>query len=139
MEFQSNTSDANRTFKNLLNGINNATPLMQAIAESCRRSIEDCFDNEAAPDGSPWAELNPHTLESKLRKGLSLRKNEASGRMRQEITYRVYPSRVEIRAEAPYSSYANKRRQFLPENLGTKGEAEIEAISDRYINTLAGK
>ena len=138
MEIQLNTSDADRVFKIIKQGVTDATPLMNAITNSLRRGVEDCFDEEVTPDGSPWAELSPRTLESKRRKGLSLKKNIASGRMSREISYKVYSDRVEIRAEAPYSEYANKRRQFLPEKeLGVRGEAQLEAIADRYLDKLA--
>lgn len=46
------------------------SPAMREIAEYLHERTRDHFDNETAPDGTPWATLTDATLKRKLKQGV---------------------------------------------------------------------
>jgi phage virion morphogenesis protein len=53
---------------------NNLPAAMLEISEYLHERSRDHFDNEAEPDGTPWATLSPETLERKQKRGVSVNK-----------------------------------------------------------------
>ena len=47
------------------------TPAMRVVAEILRESSEQSFEDQRAPDGTPWPPLKPSTAREKREKGYS--------------------------------------------------------------------
>ena len=59
----------------------NLKPLMAEVANLLQQTTEESFDNQASPDGTPWADLDPKT--EKRKKGKPLYE---SGRMQESLS-----------------------------------------------------
>lgn len=63
----------------------NPEPALRNIGEHLRQTTIDRFETETAPDGTPWAPLNP--LYAATKKGRGILKE--SGELQREIVYQI--------------------------------------------------
>jgi phage gpG-like protein len=134
MEIEADFSQSDHALRTLLRGLKDATPLTTLIGADQELATDDRFKNEVDPDGSPWAALSPKYLESKRRRGLILKRNQARGETRGTISYRAYDDRVEIGANTPQAEFMQKRRPFL--GVGRRDIERIERIANDYLQDL---
>lgn len=130
---------ANRTLANLLQGLKDATPLARLIGEDLTLAVDDRFDAEVDPDGSPWAALDPKYVEWKQRKGHITKILQMRGDMRGMVAYEPFPDRVEIGTNVPYARRQHDKRPFLYRkdgSLGAKDLEKIEATANDYLQSL---
>ena len=55
-------------FESKLSKMENLRPFYVNVGEHMLNSVEDRFDTETAPDGTPWAALAPATIANRLRR-----------------------------------------------------------------------
>lgn len=80
-------------------------PVMKRFGEHLRRSSDDNFRAEQAPDGKPWKHLHPATLKSKRRRGKAgLKILSEGGNLRGNINYRTDRNSVTIGSPEPYAA-----------------------------------
>lgn len=114
----------------LTNKLQSPEPLMNSIAEIIAKDIEDCFENERDPNGSPWAELAPSTIAARQRKKQTpIRKLRASEKGIESI--RVVPFRDTVRVmygagKEEYMKYHRTGTDRMPKRDFIPSEADIE-------------
>lgn len=69
----------------LIYAIGHPEPALRNIGEHLRQTTIDRFETETAPDGTPWAPLNP--LYAATKKGRGILKE--SGELKREIVYQI--------------------------------------------------
>ena len=67
----------------LIRSSQNLSPLTRRLAEDMADDIEENFQTESGPDGSPWAALSPVTQRERAMKGYTGPIGQRTGRMAQ--------------------------------------------------------
>jgi phage virion morphogenesis protein len=73
-EIDHNSDEIYQAFNEVLTRAQNSSPVMAEIAEYLHLQTREHFDNEEAPDGTPWAPLSETTLAFRAQAGLSVDK-----------------------------------------------------------------
>lgn len=98
-------------------------PVLEVIGQDIRTLTDDSFENESAPDGSPWAALTQRTIERKRAFNTgdgSFKILQEHGTLRSSINFAAAQQSLEIGSNVPYSTahqLGTKRipaRPFLP-------------------------
>jgi phage gpG-like protein len=118
--------------------------MMRDVGEVVYDLIADSFDRESEPDGSPWADLAPSTIEQRTKKGLTpIRKLQATGRGERSISIDVKGATVEVRYGANNTEYMQHhrkgsdrlpKRDFIPSERAIERSPTIKKAVEKYIN-----
>ena len=108
-----------------------ASTLLPRLGEYLLRSTQDRFKTQTDPDGTPWAQLAPHTKKRKKynpQKILTLR-----GTLRSQMRYQVLDKHsVQVGSALPYAATHQFGRGPIPARpfvgLSTADRQEIQAI-----------
>lgn len=63
------TAELSHRLRTLATRAENLEPFFEDVGEYMLRKTRKRFDDQTAPDGTPWAELKPATIERKRKKG----------------------------------------------------------------------
>lgn len=103
-----NSDEIVSAFNQLLQSGQDLTPAMAEIGSYLELQTRDHFDNEEAPDGTPWAPLSPTTLKFRAEKGLPIDRilHGETLNLRDEIHTTYDSDSVEISSGQPAQAYA---------------------------------
>lgn len=109
--------------------VGDLTPAMKLIGEELIRSTDDRFDQEIAPDGTPWKPNSAFTVAKKRAEGRILKVLQSTGQMRASITYQASRDRVVIgtndqKARKHQFGVGVPKREFL----GVSDEDRVEIV-----------
>ena len=119
--------------RRLSEATSNYQPLFQDIGESALGFIQGYFDQERAPDGSEWDELDPDYLEYKQSKGFLLDILRQRGVLFRTMGYETTANSLTIGSNLVYAAYQNETRDFI--NLG-KDRAAVSEFRDLVIDHI---
>lgn len=90
----------------LIGKMENMAALHKSVGEHMLNSVEDNFDNETAPDGTPWAHHAPATVASRLRRNgnAELTILRESGALAGSFNYEADADQVEIGTPTIYAA-----------------------------------
>lgn len=120
--------------------------LMEQIRDRLVENVENNFNTEADPDGSPWAELAPSTVRQKRLRGLDTRKLRATGKGKQSIKVTVVGESVEVSYDEhmvhhQHGTRKMPQRKFAPDDrnveTGKLGDV-LQADVEEYLSDQAG-
>jgi hypothetical protein len=94
------------------------------MGESALGFIEGYFDQERAPDGEAWDELDPDYLDWKKQKGFLLDILKQRGVLFRTIAYQTTANSLTIGSNLVYAAVQNAKRDFI--DLGRDPEAVQE-------------
>jgi phage virion morphogenesis protein len=101
--------------KQLLGLMRNTTPMMRAIGVRLAASTEDRLGGTTAPDGSPWAALNPAYAAIKRQPGM-LKERGAQGGLLASITYLASHNQVVVGSNKIYAAIHQFGGKIVPKN-----------------------
>lgn len=121
----------------------NLKPAMADIGEYSLRKVRKRFDNEVAPDRTPWKTLAESTIKAKARRkrtGLPYRTNaeptailKDTFSLRDSITYQPTNSSVAIGTNIFYGTFNQSNRPFL--GVDDADTIEIVEIIKDYLES----
>lgn len=85
--------------------LQNLQPVFNAVGETLKAHIADCFREERSPDGINWAALSPVTI-AKRRNGSNKILND-TGRLKDSISHVATNSYTEITTDVVYAAMMN--------------------------------
>jgi phage virion morphogenesis protein len=124
VQFEPDDQALEAALKRLEAATSNYQPLFNDIGESALGFIQGYFDQERAPDGSEWDELDPDYLEYKKRKGFLLDILKQRGVLFRNIAYQTTANSLVIGSNLIYAAVQNEKRDFI--NLGEDRAAVSE-------------
>lgn len=86
----------------LLRAGGETAPALRSIGEGLVNSTRERFNDQQAPDGSPWAKLKDSTKARKPRNKDKILTRD--GDLRREISYRLGPDHVDVGSSRIYAS-----------------------------------
>ncbi len=119
--------------------LQNLQPVFDAVGETLKTHIADCFREEKSPDGINWAALDPKTIKQR-RNGSSKILND-TGTLRKSFAHIATNSFVEVTTDpmyAPFHQFGTSKglpaRPFFPtEILPQNWETEILEIINNHL------
>lgn len=96
---------ARQRIGDLITRMENPAPFYGAVGEHLVNSAKSNFDQESAPDGTPWQPLRPSTLQRRLKSGsASSTILTVTKRLKASIIYQVEADGVRIGSPVPYAA-----------------------------------
>lgn len=85
-----------QTFKDITSRLKDLTPVMRAIGEYLVYATDERFKGEIDPQGVPWKQLSPKTIEQKIRQGRINKILQSTGVMRSRVNFQATSTSVRV-------------------------------------------
>lgn len=118
-------------------GLDDLTPVMQAIGAVVEGSTRERFSTKTAPDGSSWADLKPSTLEAKNGRGGIL---VDRGDLMRSITTFASSTSVSVGTDRPYAKHHQTGTPNMEQReifgLSSDDVTDIQALLNDFMSDL---